>query len=493
MNRLTCAFIVLTTIFSMNAIFSLHSMAQDPVTAEEAGLIPLSSTIYVNPLSTSNNGSTESLGVDITSNENVVLGWEDDGDGLLDLESVWTMYDINGISLTPNTTITSTQSSDTLSSKFLSYFRADGSAVPGNTSWGPKIKANKFGAGFGMGATSFSLGLEIPELGDINLDAGGGGDFPGVQLMNNDGTPIRVVSGLSEIAAEPAGDVRIGDWDYLSNGNIVIMGESRQEDDLVVEFGGSAPNRHAVYRVVDANGNEVKTVSLVSSSAEDRVEVWHGAAVTANGFALRFAANGRATVRLFDNSGNPTTENIDIATLTGDEFTAGGGRGDGAGFDGNGIDTYAITNQANVGGNNATFLTVFNADGSLRYSRIASDDREFSNSDRVDVAVDALGQAIAVFDDNDVTNLSFRVIQARGFDVSGEPLTPTFFVSELATETSIDALIGDARRARIAIRGNKGAVVWESSNTDDPVAVVALRTFQVGEAQSNVDDFMLYQ
>lgn len=486
MKKMICLFAALSTATALNVL------AQDlPVTAEEAGLVPLSDTVYVNPLSTINNGSVESLGVDITSAEGVVVGWEDDGDGLIDLESVWTLYDINGNNITPETTITSTQDSNTLTSNFLSYFRADGSAVPGNTSWGPKIKANKFGDGFGMGATSFSLGLEIEELADINLDAGGGGDFPGVQLLNNDGTPIITLSGMSEEAAEPAGDVRIGDWDYLSNGNIVIAGESRQDDDLVIEYGGSTANRHAVYRVLAQDGTVVKEVSLVSESPEDRVEMWHGAAVTANGFALRFSANGRQTVRLFDNNGEPTTGNIDIATLTGDEFTSGGGRGDGAGFDGNGIDAYALVNTADVGGNSATFLTVLNADGTLRYTREATDDFEFSNSDRVDVAIAATGEAFVVFADNDVTTLAFRVVQARGFDAEGEPLTPTFYVSELAEETTLEGIIEGSRRPRVAVRGNKGAIIWESSNTEDPVRVVALRTFQIGE-DSDVEDFMLY-
>ena len=116
---------ILFALTAASTMFAMNTMAQEPVSAEEAGLTPLSITIYVNPLSTSNNGSTESLGVDITVNDIVVVGWEDDGDGLLDTEAVWTLYDLNGNSLTPDTTITSTQTSDTLTSKFLSYFRTE--------------------------------------------------------------------------------------------------------------------------------------------------------------------------------------------------------------------------------------------------------------------------------------------------------------------------------------------------------------------------------
>src|SRR5258706_7807550 len=38
--------------------------------------------------------------------------------------------------------------------------------------------------------------------------------------------------------AESSGDMRVGDWEYLSNGNIVIVNESRQNQDLIDRFGG---------------------------------------------------------------------------------------------------------------------------------------------------------------------------------------------------------------------------------------------------------------
>lgn len=133
-------------------------------TPEEGGLKPTTDTIYVNTSDTLNNTGTESLGVAIARNGNVVVGWEDDGDALSDLEAVWTLYSDTGVLLTPETEITSIDpnyAGQTLNSKFLSFFRKDGSAVSGRTGWGPKIKANLFGDGFGMGVTSFDLGLEV--------------------------------------------------------------------------------------------------------------------------------------------------------------------------------------------------------------------------------------------------------------------------------------------------------------------------------------------
>src|SRR6185436_18999879 len=116
-----------------------------------------------------------------------------------------------------------------ITSKFLSYFRQDRSPTPGASSWGPKIKANLFGDGIGMGATSFQLGDEVPQLAVIQNNAAGenAGDFPSVQLLSNSGQPNGILSGVDDAYAERDGDIRVGDWDFLSNGNIVIVGESR--------------------------------------------------------------------------------------------------------------------------------------------------------------------------------------------------------------------------------------------------------------------------
>src|SRR5262249_52342886 len=164
---------------------------------------------------------------------NVLIGWEDDGSGLTDFEAVWTLFDGAGTLLTADKTITSLDPGlpGSIMSHFLSYFRSDGTPTPGYTAFGPKIKANLFGSGLGMGASG-SVGAEVPELVDINVDDGGTGDFSAVQLLNNDGTPSIPVplSGYSDADAQPAGNVRIGDWEYLSDGNIVIVSESRQDN-----------------------------------------------------------------------------------------------------------------------------------------------------------------------------------------------------------------------------------------------------------------------
>ena len=225
------------------AAFATAVTAQKlPGAPEDNGLTPKSATIYVNSqatdLTTINNGNTESLGVAIANGGNIMVGWEDDAEDssltpLQDLEAVWTLYDSAGVPVTTNTEMHAVSIPDagTVSSRFMSYFRADKSAVPGATSWGPKIKANLFGDGLGMGATSFLLGEEVAAF--AAYDDSNMGDFPSVQLVDNNGQPVSTLGGVSAAyATQDGGNIRIGDWDYLSNGNILIVGESRQSADL---------------------------------------------------------------------------------------------------------------------------------------------------------------------------------------------------------------------------------------------------------------------
>lgn len=60
-----------------------------PGLPENNGLLPKTATFYVNAAADDvNNNRTESLGVAIASNGNVLIGWEDDGAGISDTEAV---------------------------------------------------------------------------------------------------------------------------------------------------------------------------------------------------------------------------------------------------------------------------------------------------------------------------------------------------------------------------------------------------------------------
>ncbi|MDB6040590.1 MAG: hypothetical protein JWM99_4431 [Verrucomicrobiales bacterium] len=468
---------------------SLLAQTAPPGTPEANGLTPKTGTFYVNTADTVSNDNTESIGVGIASNGNVIIGWEDDksdtAPDINDFEAVWTLYNSSGSPLLPDTEMHSVALNASVTTKFFSYFRADNSPVPGITSWGAKIKADLFGDGIGMGATSYGLGDEVPEFAGIQADAGdSNADFPTVQLLTNDGLPAGIVSGLNDSEAQPAGSVRIADWDYLSNGNIVIAGESRQNDDLSTIYGGAAPGKHAMFRIVDSKNVEIKGTTLASEVAEPN-EMWHGVGVTKNGFALRFPQGGLTTIRLFKNDGSPASTNIDLAALTGKPAAGGGGRGDSSGFHGNGNDAYIY---ASVGvdesGVKQPWITVLTTNGTVRFSRAVADDIALSNPGGADAAITTDGRVLAVFDDIPSNSAGGRVVMGRLFDKTGQPLGGTFLVSE--TELP-EAVTADSQKPRVAWRGELAAVAWESQNNPDTINEVAARfftTFKPGSIES---------
>lgn len=490
-------------VLAVLAAFSIPMSAQPvPGLPEDHGLTPKSETIYVNRLTPEgtviNNGKTESLGVAIASGGNVIVGWEDDAvdaeaTPLLDLEAVWTIYDSAGVSLTPETTLKSLAipAAGEITSRFLSYFRADKSAVPGGTSWGPKIKANLFGEGVGMGATSFYLGEEVAAFAaydDLNM-----GDFSSVQLLSNRGEPIAILAGItSAYATRDAGNIRIADWDFLSNSNIVIVSESRQNADLASLYGGTEEATHVIFRILDLAGQVVKSETLVSDTPY-KTEMWHGLGVVKDGFAIRFSSPSGAMIRLFDNQGNPTSTNIDIGALTGFPITSSGGRGEETGFHGNGLDAYVLSNKGidSESGLARVWVTVFNTNGTVRYSKSAIDDLELSSIGRTDAAMDGKGEVIVVFSGKYHADFP-SLVMGRRLDPTGRPLGKTFHVSEKELP---DGSALEAVDPRIAWRNGQVAVVWESRNdldsldpaTGEPMSVVALRiysTFTIGSIEN---------
>lgn len=463
---------------------------------QDAGLTPRTATIYVN--TNYNNNALETGDISLTSNGNVVVAWEDDGPAIpmQDWEAVWTLYDSQGNLLTPPVTITNIPSgaciptADSIANvTYRAFFRSDGSPTPGYTaSFGGKAKGNQFGNGFAWCGAAENTACEIPELLAINMEQGDTvvALSPMVQLLNNDGSPNTAAGGpnvagilsFSDADVEPIGAVRPGDIDFLANGNFVIVGESRQADDRALT--GQASGNVVVYKVLNSTGGVVKAYSAASSEASGQ-EMWHGTAATANGCAIRFKV-GTARIRLFDNNGNPVTTNIDLAAVTGHPEAGAGGRGDGTGFKSNGKDAYVYAANSTAG----PWVTVLNADGTVRYLRAVTETNEFgayANGDRLDAAIAEDGRVIVAFDafNNDTNNTSsYRLTQARVFDPCGNPMGPVFYVSE--NENPTNAIAGNsAGRPRVAWRGNTIAVMWASENDPDPafefIKVVALRLF----------------
>jgi hypothetical protein len=451
---------------------------------EDNKLAARTGTFYVNPAPVTtppdnlNNGSTESLGVAIANNGNVIIGWEDDGDGLTDFESVWTLYDPAGNAITTNVDITSLDPAyvgTTINSKFMSYFRADKSPTPGRTAWGPKIKASLFDGGIGMGASSWDLGKEVAAF--AAYTDSGEDDYPAVQVLTSDGKPVAIVAGTDSAYVQDSGSIRIADWDFLANGNIVIVGESRQEADLVNKYGGAANGQHAIYRIVDQTGKEIKATSLVSATTDPN-QIWHGVGVTANGFAVRFNQGGRTTVRLFDNGGNPVSTNLDLGTLTGKEIVAAGGRGEDVGFHGNAKDAYVYVNTGTDDtGAIQVWVTVLSTNGTIKYSKPLTDDVKLAKVGGVDGALDASGRVFGVWSATIQDDVVPALVMGRALDATGKPVGGSFYISEKDEETVAAAY--ESSDPRATVQGDAFAVVWVSKNQIDTAGtgVVAARLF----------------
>src|SRR5206468_12217907 len=122
-------------ILSLIALITVTPLSFAQVTpgkAEDNGLIPRGKTFDIN--TDFNNTASESLGVGIAANGNVLIGWEDDGfTDITDFESVWSLFDSTGHLLTSTMTITNHDGSQSINSTYLSYFRSNGSPTPGYT------------------------------------------------------------------------------------------------------------------------------------------------------------------------------------------------------------------------------------------------------------------------------------------------------------------------------------------------------------------------
>lgn len=450
-------------------VIASAAYGQDRVQSPEvAGLTPLHGTIYVNDTTNFNYSGTASDGiwaVDFTDNHTVLIGLVDGG-LIGDFEAMghaWTLYDTNGNRLIPPTVITNVAGAPggaTLTNTWRSFFRTNGSPMACNTSRGIRIRANHFGSGFVVGGRGDRIGMEIAALYDVNSDAAGpvtwatsaGQGFPVAQFVNNNGTAAGpVLSMCNDAEAEASGQIFCHGAEVLANGNIVIVGESRQGSELVDRFGGPASGDHVVYRILKPNGEVVTPYSLASSTLLSCNQFNAGVGVTSNGFAIRFRGSLGVSFRLFNNDGTAATNSfgdtndISMATAvgaflgTGTEPTAGyGDRGDGVGWHGNYKDAYV--NVANNSG--GVYVTVYNADGSVRYHRQTWDEGSSNNGNRVEGAIAPDGRVVIAIDDSiwasvDAGYAGNRLILGKIFDPAGNPMGPHFSVSELETPGTV--------------------------------------------------------
>lgn len=468
---------------------------------ETNGLTPVTPTTYVNgpePLSGQiwfNNNHSENTGVGIAENGNIIIGWEDDGPDIVNMSAVWTFFSPAGEVLITDPVSHGWHGIGSWSTPWVSYFWPDGGALYGGTSRAPKIKANLFGGGMGMGATSTGLTEEVAALNPWDDEYSGA--FPSVQLVDDQGKPLKILPGVSAAyATSDPNDIEMADWDYLSNGNVVIVSDSHQTNDLVNLYGGSTPADHAIYRVVDPNGTVVQSETLVSQQPLSD-SLWHGVGVVSNGFAVRYLGPSGVTVRLFDNLGVPTSDEQVLADITGFAAAGGGGRGENSGFHGNGADAYvAVAPSVTTQGVPVVWLTVLDSGGHVRFSRSAIDDVPLIALGRVDAAIDTNGSVVVVFDGKTDASAPYNSVFGRRFDASGTALGSTFFISESERPGT---QVGDDIGPRVAWRGSQIVVAWQSRNVAvtwvdpsmgggtccGPIRVIAFRTFSTAAPSVN--------
>ena len=116
-----------TSIMILAAALAQSATAQNKQAGnpEDNGLLPKTDTFYINvPPDNLNNGKLESLGVSIANNGNVIVGWEDDGDAIMDWEAVWVLLDPVGKPLNADVEIKAVDGTK-VTTKYRAYFRKD--------------------------------------------------------------------------------------------------------------------------------------------------------------------------------------------------------------------------------------------------------------------------------------------------------------------------------------------------------------------------------
>jgi len=448
-------------------------------------VIPLSDPVVVDYDYVSENPQ-ESISTCITSDETVAYSAHRIG-GLR-------LYDIN-LNNIP-------WAKDYDGSNWVLMFDDSGNPTPyTNMVYGVKTKANFFGPGWGAGGYAYGITpAMIPSL-SVALS---NGQVPLIQLFENDGTPILPVRcAVPEDFAAIDDHIRLADWDFLSNGNLVAMGESRQAAENAARFGVPADQAGNVNFLSILKPDEQFPTVLFTRLSETatKSESWHGIGVTQNGFAVRFSEpnNGGSKLRFFENNGTPLTGDIDLASLgTGETVGVLGGqgsiRGDEQGWHGNGVDRYILVSRDYIGvmTGSAPFVGIFDVNGNLIVGPVhvtgGPDGWSTVTCERIDGAIHPDGRFIVCWTENSFLGFEGGILMGRIFNADGTPATKMF---SMDSAFDVNAMIQDGhnRRSRIVWRGNKIAVAWVSTNRAS-TQQCTVRTFTFGEEA--VSDFMLY-
>ena len=427
-------------------LFYATLLSAQPVSMEKAGVVPLSDAILLNrTASIPFGGSVENFSICILNENRIVIAWEDVD---AQLGGGWMMLDKTG---------------KTLHQKLRTFIKPDGTEALISGLHSPFLHANMFGEGFLFGVSFFDW---IGSLHPGNLwkpfdRMFGSDDGPCVQLIDSNGNYIdQVFFGFPQTLLEHPGKFRLSDAGFLSDGNLVLIAEDRQNMDGHELYGLEESDRVVLGTIVSRQGKILNGPFLIQSADTNKSHsvIWYGLGVGNGHFGVRYDANG-VKYRFFKNDGFPFSNEISLP----DEFNRDG-RGEDCGWRGNGKDSYLLVTK--TAGYSVSAL-VMDQYGKQKFNPVRIDSMANYGADRCDGDIDSAGNFIMVADylpgEPDI-NKDRAVICVRFFNRDGTPKTMPFYLTSVKPE---DWIVNDTR-PRVAMRHGLAVVMWRDRNTNLP-------------------------
>ncbi len=384
-----------------------------------------------------------------------------------------------------------------VSSPIRGSFESDGDPTPlvdyasAGAAWGAFTLGAHADRANGSGFVVHNQGENASTFGLDHADEVGDEAFSLVQLFDNEGNPIGSgINAFGTLTGEPGGYRDIGAA-LLSNGDIVVIGEDRQQSDDLLDEAAAFVNEAAIAVILGPDGTQ-KVGPFVVHTDEDGLYigqsgssvVYQNVMAFEGGFVIDYSQG----IRWFNNDGTSITPvQPDHAELAGVEvvpeipgFVLGensGGRGDGMALASNGSDTVVKSINVQSGPDSAGVLIYYNTDGTVR-QHVRFDDINIETDvamvDRTFCDMDENGNVFVVWQDGrfggDIDG-GHNQIFGRFFNAEGEPFGPSFPIYEnwrsepeyvdYGSVGSIPA--GDIEQPRCALN-NQTAVVIDATN-----------------------------
>ncbi|MDX9755654.1 MAG: hypothetical protein RBU29_16940 [bacterium] len=419
-------------------------------------------------------------------------------------------------------------------------FNKDGKPTPyvdyagTGLSWGGFTLGAAADRARGTGFVVHNLGENAETFGLDYADEVGDDAYSMVQLFDNAGNPQgHHYNAFGALTGEP-GDYRDIGAILLSNGDLVALGENRQQFDPLLESVGASATEVVMAVILGPDGTVRKAPFVVHTGEDGQYLGGSTGAVFQNMTAFEggFVIDYSAGIRWYGNDGTPLTPvQPDHAELAGLEmfpdffgYTLSantGGRGDNMALASNGKDLVVKSAKIEAGQEAAGILIYYNTDGTVKHWVRFDDvdlDAEPPQVDRTFCDMDTRGNVFVVWEDKRFGGLQddgYSQIFGRFFNAAGEPYGPSFpvFQNWQAEPSTVDygggigaVPRGDQTQPRCAINDQGAAVISASTLMPDlPDAVkqlsnafglvltdVVVRFFENPYAESALHNWPIY-